>query len=95
MDVPVASLRWAEAAADYCTLHTSTGSCLSNLGITDLQERLDPSLFLRVHRSALIALNAVLTLERDGSSGYYATLEGGHTVRVSRLYAEALRPLLG
>jgi len=93
--VPVASIRWAEAAGDYCTLHTSTGSCLSNLGITALQERLDPSFFLRIHRSALVALNAVLTLERDGSSGYYATLEGGHTVRVSRLYAEALRPLLG
>ena len=93
--VPVASIRWAKAAGDYCTLHTSTGSCLSNLGITAFQERLDPSLFLRVHRSALVALNVVLTLERDGSSGYYATLEGGHTMRVSRLYAEALRPLLG
>ena len=93
--VPVASIRWAEAAGDYCTLHTSTGSYLSNLGITALQERLDPSLFLRVHHSALVALNAVLTLERDGSSGYYATLEGGHTVRTSRLYAEVLRPLLG
>ena len=42
-----------------------------------------------------MALNAVLTLERDGSGGYYATLEGGHTVRVSWLYAEVLRPLLG
>ena len=93
--VPVAGIRWAEAAGDYCTLFTNTGSYLSNLGITALQERLDPQLFLRVHRSALVALNAVLALERDGSSGYYATLEGGHTVRVSRLYAEVLRPLLG
>ena len=93
--VPVASIRWAEAAGDYCTLHTTTGPHLSNLGITALQERLDPQRFLRIHRSALVALDAILALERDGSSGYYATLEGGHTVRVSRTYAEALRPLLG
>ncbi|SDY50472.1 LytR/AlgR family response regulator transcription factor [Hymenobacter psychrophilus] len=93
--VPVASIRWAEAAGDYCTIHTNTGSELSNLGITALQERLDPQRFLRVHRSTLVALDAVLALERDGSGGYYATLEGDHTVRVSRTYAEVLRPLLG
>jgi two-component system LytT family response regulator len=43
----------------------------------------------------MVALDAVRELERDGSGGYYATLEGGKVVRVSRSHAEALRPLLG
>lgn len=93
--VPVESIRYAEAAGDYCTLHTSTGRHLSNLGISQLQERLDPARFLRVHRSYLVALSAVRELERDGSGGYYLTLDDGQSLRVSRSHAEALRPLLG
>ncbi|AII54357.1 LytR/AlgR family response regulator transcription factor [Hymenobacter sp. APR13] len=93
--VPVDSIRYAEAAGDYCTLHTGTGRHLSNLGISQLQERLDPARFLRVHRSYLVALNAVRELERDGNGGYYLTLDDSQILRVSRSHAEALRPLLG
>ena len=62
--VLVAGIRWAEAAGDYCNLFANTGSCLSNSGITALQERLDLQLFLRVHHSALVALNAVRRQQR-------------------------------
>ena len=93
--VPVADIRYIEAAGDYATLHTANGQHLSNLGISQLAHRLDPLRFLRIHRSTLVALDAVRELERDGSGGYFATLEGGHTVRVSRSYADALKPLLG
>ena len=93
--VPTCEIRHIEAAGDYATLYTTTGQYLSNLGISQFAQRLDPQSFLRVHRSVLVALNAVRELKRDGSGGYYATLEGGHTVRVSRTHAAALRPLLG
>lgn len=93
--VPVQEIRFVEAAGDYATLHTATGQYLTNLGISQLAQRLDPQQFLRVHRSVLVALDAVRELERDGSGGYYATLDGGRVVRVSRSFADALRPLLG
>lgn len=93
--VPIREIRHIEAAGDYATLYTATGQYLSNLGLSQLAQRLDPRYFLRIHRSVLVALDAVRELERDGSGGYYATLEGGHTVRVSRTHADALRPLLG
>jgi two-component system LytT family response regulator len=94
--VPVQDIRWVEAAGDYATLHTKSGQQhLSNLGISQLAQRLDPEKFVRIHRSVLVALDAVRELERDGSGGFYATLEGGRTVRVSRGHADALRPLLG
>lgn len=94
--VPVQDIRWVEAAGDYATLHTRAGQQhLSNLGISQLAQRLDPEKFVRIHRSVLVALDAVRELERDGSGGFYATLEGGRTVRVSRGHADALRPLLG
>ena len=93
--VAVRDIRFVTAAGDYSTLHTTAGQRVSNLGISQLAQRLDPRQFLRINRSILVALDAVHELERDGSGGYYATLEGGDVVRVSRSYAEALRPLLG
>lgn len=93
--VPVAEIQLVEAAGDYATLHTASGQFFSSLGLGQLAQRLDPSRFLRIHRSLLVALDAVRDLERDGSGGYYATLAGGRVVRVSRGYAEAVRPLLG
>lgn len=93
--VPVSEIQFVEAAGDYSMLHTATGQHFSSFGLSQLAQRLDPQRFLRVHRSVLVALDAVRELERDGSGGYYATLEGGRVVRVSRSFAGALRPLLG
>ena len=93
--VETAAIQWVEAAGDYTILYTAGGQHFCNLGLSVLQERLDPRRFLRIHRSALVALDAIAALERDGSGGYFATLVNGRGVRVSRTYAEALRPLLG
>jgi DNA-binding LytR/AlgR family response regulator len=57
----------------------------------DLEERLDSSQFLRVHRSHMIALPAVEHFRSDGSGGYRVRLSDGTTVRVSRSYAADLR----
>ncbi|WP_310394370.1 response regulator [Hymenobacter sp.] len=93
--VAVADIQFVEAAGDYATLHTVRGQFFSSLGLGQLAQRLDPERFLRIHRSVLVALDAVHDLERDGSGGYHATLAGGRVVRVSRGYADTVRPLLG
>ena len=94
--VPVATadIVWVEAAGDYSKLYTAAGSYLCNLGIGALAERLDPARFTRVHRSALIAVDALEHLVSDGEGGYIATLRDGTTVRVSRTYASAVRNLI-
>jgi two-component system LytT family response regulator len=84
-------LLWIEAAGDYAKLHTPDKTYLSSMGIGDLEERLDPSQFLRVHRSHMIALPAVEHFRSDGSGGYRVRLSDGTTVRVSRSYAADLR----
>ncbi len=89
--VAVADLVWAEAAGDYTTLHTTKNSVLCSLGLGALAKRLDPQRFARVHRSALIALDAVRHFASDGEGGYWATLVTNHRVRVSRSYAGHVR----
>jgi two-component system LytT family response regulator len=84
------AIRWIEAAGDYSKLHTKTGTFLSRRGIGALAKRLDAQRFVRVHRSTIVAIDALRDLQRDGSGGFDARLIDGTTIRVSRSYAPAL-----
>ena len=99
--VPVATadVLWAEAAGDYTKLHTrradgSARTYVASQGIGALAERLDPARFARVHRSTVVALDALRALERDNSGGFVARLADGATVRVSRTYADTIRQMM-
>ena len=92
--VATADIVYIEAAGDYSKLHTEDKTHLSNLGLGELEDRLDPSAFIRVHRSTIIALDALEHLVSDGSGGYRAVLAGQNRVRVSRTYASKIRDLL-
>ena len=91
--LPVATdaIRWIEAAGDYAKLHTDDGTYLSSAGLGALGDRLDADRFLRIHRSHIIALDAVDHLRSDGSGGYRVRLADGTRLRVSRTYAPEIR----
>ncbi|WP_431122918.1 LytR/AlgR family response regulator transcription factor [Flagellimonas flava] len=84
---------WIEAYGDYSRIHTVGQVYLSNFGISDLEKKLNPQLFLRVHRSSMINLDKVRELNKYGKS-YDVTLENGDVVRVSRGYMNAIKRLL-
>jgi two-component system, LytTR family, response regulator len=80
-----------ESNGDYSKLHTSSGIHLCNLSLKSLEERMDPSRFLRVHRSHIIASNSIESLVSDGEGGFIATLRDKSKVKVSRTYAGKIR----
>lgn len=90
---PVAThdILWVEAAGDYSNLHTAERSYLCSQGIGALEKKLDPSVFVRVHRSAIVSLHAIAHIVSDGEGGYRATLKNNHKLRVSRSYAGRVR----
>lgn len=94
--VPVAvrDILWIEAAGDYAHLHTRSRTFLSSCGIGELEKRLDPARFTRIHRSTIVAVVALRELQSDGEGGYFATLVSGRTVRVSRSHAPKVRTLI-
>jgi hypothetical protein len=63
VDVPAVSFIRSEG--HYTWVHTSQGAQFCNLNIGDLQARLDPQLFLRVHRSYIVNLSQVDEIVRD------------------------------
>ncbi len=81
----------------HCTrLLTSSGYHFCNLSIGDLQARLDPARFMRVHRCFIVNLKAVVELGRDGSKTQ-VVLRGrpGLQIPVSRSEVKRLRGALG
>lgn len=91
--LPVSEIYWLEAEGDYTKIHTAKQVYLSSKGISELEGRLNPQQFQRVHRSAIIALGAIREVHRE-PTGPQVVLQNGVTVKVSRSYTDALRKLI-
>ena len=63
VDVPGVSFIRSEG--HYTWVHTAQGGQFCNLNMGDLESRLDPQLFLRVHRSYIVNLSHVDEIVRD------------------------------
>jgi LytTR family transcriptional regulator, CO-responsive transcriptional regulator RcoM len=79
----------------YCRILSADGWHFCNLSMGDLQERLDPELFVRVHRRYLVNLGTIDSLHRDGVK---TSLQFSHhpefRVPVSRAIASKLKKQL-
>lgn len=85
-----------ESQAHYTRVLTRDGYHFCNLSIGDLQARLDPTQFMRVHRCFIVNLRAVAELGREGSKTH-VVLKGKHRepIPVSRDQVVELRQALG
>jgi two-component system LytT family response regulator len=92
--VQVRDILWIEAEEDYSLIHASSGAHLCNLSLNALEERLNPSHFMRVHRSHIVACNSIEHLSGDGEGGFVAVLKDGAKVRVGRTYASKIRQIV-
>ncbi len=90
--IEVGRIIWVEAFGDYAKLHTEEETYLSNHGISAVEERLDPKIFLRIHRSHMINLTRVREIFRYGKY-YDVVMTNGAQLRVSRGYLDALRDI--
>lgn len=93
--VPVAAIMWIEAARDYALIHTSTRSFILRETMGALEERLDPALVLRVHRSAFVNPASVTAIRKLGKGLIALTLGNGHITPVGPSYTKAVVAALG
>ncbi len=77
------------------TVHTHDKKLLTDHTLQDLEDKLPKDTFERVHRRALLNLEAVTRLEPLPTGGYTAHLKNGSTVEISRQSARKLRRRLG
>ncbi len=87
-------IEWIEAADDYAALHIGGAEYLAGSGISILEQRLNPRVFKRVHRSTMLNIKHLRHVEPDASGGMTATMASGATVKISRSYAAEVKKML-
>lgn len=89
--VPLAVIRWIEAARDYVILHTDTESYLMRSTMEALEPQIAVRGFLRVSRSAYVKLSDVAGFHKQGSYTTVVALGDGTVVRVGQSFVAAVR----
>lgn len=92
VSLQVNDIVWMEAEGDYTKLHTPQKSYLSSYGIGTLKQKLNPAIFTRIHRSAIININFVKEVFKD-ANGYCVVLQNGNNHKVGRNYVETIKNL--
>ena len=92
--VPLSDIDWIEAADYYVQLHVGKKSYLLREPMRDLEARLDPRRFMRVHRSAIVAIDRVAELRPSAHGDHCVRLRDGTDLKLSRARRGRLRVLL-
>ena len=95
--IPVAEITWIEAEDYYVRIHSTRGRHFVRATLASLEQRLNPALFIRVHRGAIVNLACISTIRRN--RGTHIVLTDGTDIPVSRArrrsLADAVRLRLG
>jgi len=92
--IPVGKLDYAEAQDDYVALCAEGKKHLKQQTISSLESSLDPSRFMRIHRSYVVNLERVARVEPYGKDTHVAVLTSGVQLPVSRAGYARLRAFL-
>ena len=79
---------WIEAAGDYATLHVGKRTLLLRETFNNLEKRLDPDKFIRIHRSTIVQASRIHDLQTMPNRELRLRLIDGTELRVSRTYRE-------
>jgi two-component system LytT family response regulator len=88
--VDVDTIEHIEAAGDYMCIRTADNSLILRETMKDLERRLDPRTFQRVHRSTIVNLNQVRQVKPHTNGECFLVLDSGAEVKVSRSYRDVV-----
>ncbi len=89
--IALGKLDYVEAQDDYVALHSEGKTYLKQQAIGNVEAMLDPAVFVRIHRSAIVNLERVARIEPYGKESRIAILSDGTRLPVSRTgYARLL-----
>ncbi len=82
--VTVDEIEWIEADSYYACLHVGTRKHLLRETIKQLAATLDPGAFVRIHRSAIVNINHVREILREGPNEGWVVLSNGERIKMSK-----------
>jgi two-component system LytT family response regulator len=84
--VAVDDIDWVEAYGNYVRLHVGKGVHLIRETLGNIERKLDPGRFARVHRSSIVNLDRVARMDLWGAGDYVVLLKDGTKLKLSRWY---------
>lgn len=90
----VEEIDWIGAEDYYVKLHFGRKSHLLRESMNELEAKLDPEKFLRIHRSSIVNLDRVKELHSHFNGDYVVILHDGTELKLSRSRREQLQSLL-
>jgi DNA-binding LytR/AlgR family response regulator len=93
--VDLDAIVWVQAEGEYVRLHSETGSHLHREPISALVNRLDPTRYVRIHRSYIVDRDRVVSVRRRPAGGYAVRIADGRELPVGRNYRSEARALVG
>ena len=90
----VADIEWIEADGHYVKLHVGKATRQVRERMSDLEARLDPKVFVRVHRSVIVNLARVLEIDRPGRGEAVIVLRSGQRLVMGGSFGARLERVL-
>ena len=88
--IPQNEIEWIDAAGDYMCVHAGGETHIMRMTMKMLEASLDPDYLHRIHRSTIVNIHQVKEMRAHINGEYFLTLNGGHTVKLSRTYKNKL-----
>jgi two-component system LytT family response regulator len=88
--VAMKDVRWMQSEGNYVDLFTAAGKHTLRDTLTNLESRLDPARFVRIHRRIIVALDQIKELQPWFAGDQVMILKDGTKLRVSRTRREAV-----
>lgn len=93
--LPAAEILWIQSANQYANVHEKSGaSWLVSRSLRSFELELDPRIFFRVHRSAIVNRTCVDEVRTNGKGAICLVLAGRYRVPVARQFKEVLSEIM-
>ncbi len=91
----VGEITWFEAFNDYVKIHCKEKIYLKNTSLNEVEIKLNPKIFIRIHRSSIVNVNFIKELKPYFNGEYYLYLSTGEKLKLSRTYKDKIKLIIG
>src|SRR6185503_5683587 len=85
---------WVEASGNYVKVHTKSEAHLLRESMKNMEAKLDPKTFVRIHRSAIVNIDRIKELEPWFHGEYIVIMRDGTRLTASRVFSDRLSALI-
>ena len=85
---------WVEASGNYVKVHTKTDAHLLRESMKNMEGKLDPKIFVRIHRSAIVNIDRIKELEPWFHGEYIVHMLNGAKLTASRVFSDRLSAIM-